>query len=78
MYYYATLYGAKLAALVGIGTAHAQTWSQTSTNLLVATSESNVATAFTTNLPVVIPITIGLAVFFFLFGWLLSKAHGGR
>jgi hypothetical protein len=76
MYYYATLYGAKLAALVGIATVHAQTWNQAATTLLVATSESNLAAGFTNNLPIVIPITFGVAIVMFFLGWLLSRISG--
>jgi len=65
-----------LTQAFSIGTAHAQSWSVASTSALVSGTETSTAASVYAALPIVIPITIGLAVFFFFFGWLLSKAKG--
>jgi len=58
--------------------AHAQVWTQASTQALVTSTEASVANAMNASIPIVIPITVGLAVFFFFVRCLLSDAHGGR
>lgn len=65
-----------VASAIMVGVAHAQSWSQASTTALTAATEQNLGQSVYGSLIVVIPILIGLAVFFYFMRRLLGAGRG--